>query len=271
MEISFMSGKSSIKAACIQMSISDCNKQSNIEKALAMAKDAVSAGAELLVFPEVFSTGFCYDNIEISGETETGKTIREMCDFSKQNECVMIFSIIEKQISSSGLEYYNLGVCVEDGNVAGTYRKTHPFKREKQYFTSGDSIHPISLPKRELTIGLEICYELRFPEVSRKLALMGADILVTIAEFPSPRRNIWRSLAIARAIENQIPHIACNRVGEGPDSSFFGGSIIVDQLGDVMEEAGDDESVVLSIVDVERTIKIRNEIPVFDDRRTDIY
>ncbi|TQD25160.1 nitrilase-related carbon-nitrogen hydrolase [Methanolobus vulcani] len=266
-----MSGKSSIKAACIQMSISDCNKQSNIEKALAMAKDAVSAGAELLVFPEVFSTGFCYDNIEMSGETESGETIRKMCDFSKQNECVMIFSTIEKQMSSSGLDYYNLGVCVEDGHVAGTYRKTHPFKREKQYFASGDSIHPISLPKREFTIGLQICYELRFPEVSRKLALMGSDILVTIAEFPNPRGHIWRSLTIARAIENQIPHIACNRVGEGSDSSFFGGSIIVNQLGDVMEEADNSESLIFSTIDVERTIKIRNEIPVFDDRRTDLY
>nr|WP_321497460.1 nitrilase-related carbon-nitrogen hydrolase [uncultured Methanolobus sp.] len=266
-----MSEKSSIKAACIQMSISDCNKQSNVEKALSMAKAAVSAGAELLVFPEVFSTGFCYDKIETSSEDENGNTIKEMCAFSKEHECVMILSIIEKQASSKGPEYYNLGVCVEDGHVAGIYRKTHPFKREKQYFSAGDSIHPIRLPIRELTIGLQICYEIRFPEVSRKLALMGSDILVTIAEFPSPRGHIWRSLAIARAIENQISHIACNRVGEGSDSSFFGGSIIVDQLGDVMEEAGGDESVIFGIIELERTTKIRNDIPVFDDRRTDIY
>ncbi|MDK2825760.1 MAG: hypothetical protein PWQ63_532 [Methanolobus sp.] len=271
MEIVSMSGKNSIKVACIQMSISDCNKLCNIEKALAMAKDAASTGSELLVFPEVFSTGFCYDNIEISGETENGDTIRDMCAFSKEHGCAMVFSIIEKQMSSTGLEYYNLGVCVEDGYVVGTYRKTHPFKREKQYFSAGDSIIPIRLPIRKLTIGLQICYEIRFPEVSRKLALMGSDILITIAEFPSPRGHIWRSLAIARAIENQIPHIACNRVGEGSDSSFFGGSIIVDQLGDVMEEAGDHETVVIGTIDLERTNRIRDEIPVFDDRRTILY
>jgi len=266
-----MSGKSSIKVACIQMSIIDCNKQLNSQKALAMAKYAVSAGAELLVFPEVFSTGFCYDNIENAAEYENGETIREMCAFSKAHECVMVFSIIEKNTSYTELEYYNLGVCVEDGHVAGTYRKTHPFKREKQYFSAGDSIYPVRLPRRKLTIGLQICYEIRFPEVSRKLTLLGSDILVTIAEFPSPRGHIWRSLAIARAIENQIPHIACNRVGGGSDSSFFGGSIIVDQLGDIMEEAGDDESVISGTVDLERTIKTRDEIPVLDDRRTDLY
>jgi predicted amidohydrolase len=236
-----------------------------------MANDAVSDGADILVFPEVFSTGFCYDEIEPSSEDENGETIRGMCAFSKTHKCVMVFSIIEKQASSMGLMYYNLGLCVEDGHVVGTYRKTHPFKREKQYFSAGDSIIPVRLPKRKLTIGLQICYELRFPEVARKLALMGSDILITIAEFPSPRGHTWRSLAIARAIENQIPHIACNRVGEGSDSSFFGGSLIVDQLGDVMEEAGDDESVIFGTIDLEKTTRIRNNIPVFDDRRTDIY
>jgi predicted amidohydrolase len=100
---------------------------------------------------------------------------------------------------------------------------------------------------------------------------MGSDILVTIAEFPNPRWHIWRSLAIARAIENQIPHIACNRSGESPDSSFFGGSLIVNQLGDVIAEAGENESVIFGTIDLEKTTKIRNEIPVFDDRRAELY
>jgi predicted amidohydrolase len=266
-----MINESSIKVACIQMSISDCNKMYNIEKSLVMAKEAVSSGTEILVFPEVFSTGFCYDNMESSAEDENGKTIQKMCAFSKENQCAMIFSIIEKQVFSNGIKYCNLGVCVEDGNVVGTYRKTHPFKREKHYFSAGDSIAPIKLPKRGLTIGLQICYEIRFPEVSRKLALMGSDILVTIADFPSPRGHIWRSLAIARAIENQIPHVACNRVGEGSDSSFFGGSIIVDQQGDIMEETGNSESIIFATIDLERTNKIRSDIPVFDDRRTELF
>lgn len=261
----------SIDVACIQMDGVNCNKQENLSKALNMAQEALGKGADIIVFPEVFSTGFCYGDMEGSGEYENGNTVKQMCAFSKDNECVLIFSIIEKKPSQKGIEYYNLGVCIEDGEVAGTYRKTHPFKRERQYFSPGNEIHPIRLKKRDLTIGLQICYEIRFPEVARKLTLEGSDILITIAEFPSPRWYIWRSLAIARAIENQIPHVACNRVGDGPDSSFFGGSVIIDALGDVKAEASDDVVVVLGRIDLEHTCKVRDMVSVIGDRRPDIY
>ncbi|WP_319509080.1 nitrilase-related carbon-nitrogen hydrolase [uncultured Methanolobus sp.] len=260
-----------IKVACIQMDILDCRKEANISKALNMAHRAVSEGAEILVFPEVFSTGFCYENMADSAETELGETVKRMCDFSKEHGCILIFSIIERKDGAQGPDYYNLGICIEDGEIAGTYRKTHPFKKEKQYFSAGNGIVPIRLRKRDLTIGLQICYEIRFPEVARKLVLEGSDILVTIAEFPSPRGHIWKSLAIARAIENQIPHIACNRVGDGPDSSFFGGSIIVDALGEVKEEAGDKETMLYHFLELENTVNVRKMIPMFDDRRSDIY
>ncbi len=260
----------SINVACIQMDVLSCTKNANISKALKMAKEAVSKGAELLIFPEVFSTGFCYEDMEGSAETETGKTIIRMCEFSKRNKCILIFSIIEKD-SNSANAYYNLAVCIEDGEIVGTYRKTHPFKKEKQYFSPGNSIHPIELRKRCLKIGIQICYELRFPEIARKLSLQGSDILVTIAEFPAPRSNIWKSLSIARAIENQIPHIACNRVGIDNDSSFFGASIIVDALGNVKAQAKDEETSLCYELDLAEVSCARENIQVFTDRRPELY
>ena len=260
-----------VKAACIQMDILHCEKEVNISKALLMAREALAKGADILVFPEVFSTGFCYEDMRNSAEPENGETVRKMCDFSREHQCILIFSLIEKKDIESGFNYYNLGLCIEDGEIAGTYRKTHPFKREKQYFSSGAEIHPIRLLKREITVGLQICYEIRFPEVARKLVLEGSDILVTIAEFPSPRGHIWKSLAIARSIENQIPHIACNRVGDDPYSSFFGGSIIIDAQGEVKTEACAMESVILAQIEFENTRKIRATIPVLEDRRPDLY
>ncbi|WP_094227337.1 nitrilase-related carbon-nitrogen hydrolase [Methanolobus psychrotolerans] len=260
-----------IKVACIQMDVFNCNKQANISKALSMAHEAVSNSAELLVFPEVFSTGFCYEDKNDLAEPEFGESVRAMCAFSKKHECVLLFSVIEKKASINCTDYYNLGLCIENGEIAGTYRKTHLFKKEKQYFSPGNEILPIRLRKRDLTIGLQICYELRFPEVARKLVLEGSDILVTIAEFPSPRQHIWKSLSIARAIENQIPHVACNRVGNGPDSSFFGGSIIVDAIGEIKEEAQDKETILYHDIELENTSKVREIIHVFDDRRPDIY
>ncbi len=265
-----------MKAACIQMDIRHCKKQTNIDHALSMAKEALAEGAELIVLPEVFSTGFCYDNIEKNAECAPYPIIETLCEFSKNNDCILIGSIIEaaedgKTAALHDISYYNLGFCIESGKLAGTYRKTHPFGQEKSYFCGGDTILPIRLEKNKITIGLEICYELRFPEVARKLSLAGADILITIAEFPNQREHHWKTFAIARAIENQIPHIACNRTGEDPYSTFFGGSMIIDAWGDVKAQAGDEECIIMHDIDMREKDNIRKTIPVFDDRRPDIY
>lgn len=264
-----------IRVACVQMDISLCHKGENLEKALQMAEQAVLQGAELVVLPEVFSTGFCYDSMEASAETITGPTVSALLAFSGKHDCVMVASVIEKMLPASGdmseAEYYNLGICIESGEIRGTYRKTHPFNRERQYFSPGDSISPIRLRKRDLIIGLEICYELRFPEVSRKLCLAGSDILITVAEFPNPRQHVWRTLAMARSVENQVPHIACNRTGVSGDTSFFGGSLIVDASGAIMQEAGEEECVLVHDIDTAGTAKVRESITVFKDRREDLY
>ncbi|MCL7410697.1 MAG: carbon-nitrogen family hydrolase [Methanosarcinaceae archaeon] len=265
-----------MKAACIQMNIRHCKKQINIDHALSMAEDAISEGAKLIVLPEVFSTGFCYDNIEENAECTPYPTIETLCEFSKKHDCILIGSIVEAaedgiMIMPHDRTYYNLGFCIESGKLAGTYRKIHPFEQEKSYFCSGDTIMPIRLEKNDLTIGLEICYELRFPEVARKLALDGADILVTIAEFPNPREYHWKTLAIARAIENQIPHIACNRAGEDPYSTFFGGSMMIDAWGEVKAQADYEECIIMYDIDMREKDNIRKAIPIFDDRRPDLY
>jgi predicted amidohydrolase len=262
----------SIKAACIQMDISHCAKQTNIDKALSMAKKATSDGSKLIALPELFSTGFCYDNIEEVSERAPYPTIETLSNFSKDYDCILVGSIIEIQADDKETPVYdNLGFCIESGRFAGTYKKTHPFGMEKSYFSSGNTIFPIKLKKNEITIGLEICYELRFPEVARKLTLAGADILVTIAEFPDPKANQWTSLATSRAIENQLPHIACNRIGKDPYSSFFGGSLITDAWGEVKAKAGKDECVIMHDIDLNETKKIRRAVPLFEDRRSDLY
>ncbi len=265
-----------MKAACIQMNIHHCKKQTNIDHALSMTEKAVEEGAELIVLPEVFSTGFCYDSIGENAERPPYPTIEAICGFSKEHDCILIGSIIEavegeNTISPHNQIYHNLGFCIESGKIAGTYRKTHIFGQERSYFSGGGTILPIRLEKSKLIIGLQICYELRFPEIARKLSLAGADILITIAEFPNPRKHHWKTLATARAIENQIPHIVCNRMGEDPYSTFFGGSMIINAWGDVKAQAYGEECIIMHDIDVRETNEIRKTIPVFADRRPDIY
>ena len=273
-----------------------------------MALEAVTKGAEIIVFPEVFSTGFCYEELDHSAESLPSPTLENLACFSGANNCILIGSIIQKVIeddedvaenednneneenaeneknevlenkgskinkeSKNAARYYNLGFCLESGILAGTYRKTHPFKKENKYFYKGNSIEPISLKKQNLKIGLEICYELRFPEVARKLALAGSDLLVTTAAFPNPKSEHWKTLVRARAIENQIPHIACNRIGSAPGGSYFGNSMIVDSLGEVKADAGDEERVIVFDIDLSAKDEIRKDVPVFRDRRVELY
>ncbi|MFP4655035.1 MAG: nitrilase-related carbon-nitrogen hydrolase [Methanohalobium sp.] len=255
----------SINVAYVQMDVSHCDKQLNINRAVTMSEKAALDGAQIIVLPEVFSTGFCYDNMEKLAETSPYHTIEELAKLSENYDCILIGSIIEIR----GQSYFNLGFCIESGKLAGIYRKTHPFGREKSYFSRGDSIVPIKL--KNLTIGLEICYELRFPEIARKLALSGSDILVTIAEFPDPRINHWYTLAKSRSIENQIPHIACNRTGNDPYTTYSGGSMIIDAWGEVKADAGNVEGITVRQIDLDETSKIRNHITVLSDRRNDLY
>ncbi len=280
-----------MKVACVQMDVLHCRKQENLERALHMALEAVNQGAELIVVPEVFSTGFCYEHFDHAAETLPSPILENLACFSEANDCIIMGSIIERVTSeefssnrssedsknlfhsdsANSMLYFNLGFCFESGVLAGSYRKTHPFKDESRYFSKGSLIEPITLKKQNLKIGFQICYELRFPEVARKLALAGSDLLVTAAAFPNPRSEHWKILARARAIENQIPHIACNRTGSAPDCTYFGNSMIIDAWGEVKADAGNKECVIVSDLDLSRKEEIRKAIPIFEDRRIELY
>jgi predicted amidohydrolase len=155
--------------------------------------------------------------------------------------------------------------------IAGIYRKTHLYGMEKSYFSQGDIILPIKLQKSNLTIGLQICFELRFPEIARKLALAQADVLITVAAFAEPKLTQWKSLVNARSIENQMPHIACNRVGTAPFASYFGNSIITNAWGNIKSQATSEECYIIGEIDLQETKKIRGKVSLLDDRQVNLY
>ncbi len=267
-----------IKVSCIQMDIIQCSKEQNIEKALLLADKAIDAGARIIVLPEVFSTGFCYKDLGSIAETsaprrvEAYPTIERLLKFSKAHDCVFIGSMIEKQMDEPDqIRYHNLGFCIGSGKLAGVYRKTHLYGLERKHFSRGNHILPIKLENEGIAIGLQICFDLRFPEISRKLAVAGADILVTVGGFADPKAGQWKALATARAIENQIPHIACNRVGKAPFASYFGNSLVISPQGNMKAEAGSDECVITGEIDTDETKRIRSKVSLLDDRQLDLY
>jgi predicted amidohydrolase len=153
----------------------------------------------------------------------------------------------------------------------GEYSKVHLYRLmdEDKYLTAGDRPTVIDLPWG--AAGLAICYDLRFPELFRKYALAGARMVILPAEWPRPRLAHWRTLLRARAIENQMFVIACNRVGETPGDHFPGHSAIVDPWGKAIVEGAEGEELLTAEIDLEEVIRFRELIPVFEDRRPDLY
>lgn len=240
-----------MRAACLQLRVNLCQREDNARRALKMAQSAIEHSAEILVLPELFLTGFCYD--PSAQDSPPFHSLDPFMALAKKQGCLIIGSIICGR--------YNLGFCL-DGEEIQLRPKIHPFDFEKNYFDGGDFIAPIITKFGR--IGLEICYDLRFPEVARSLALQGTDILVTVGQFPAARLAHWHALCIARAIENQIPHIACNW-------SQAGGSMIIDTRGNVLAEAGQDEVAIIGEVDLEQRDQFRQEVTCFADRRPEIY
>jgi predicted amidohydrolase len=215
-----------------------------------MAELAIDRGADILVFPEMFITGFCYDQVP---EESPYPSLDPFRAFVQDHDCLIIGSLMSGK--------YNQGFCLEPGGIQ-FQPKIHPFDQEKLHFLSGGHISPLNTKWGKM--GLEICYDLRFPEVARSLALQGADFLVTIGQFPAARRAHWRILCLARAIENQLPHLACNWANDG-------GSLIVDARGLIQAEAGQGEEVIFGEIDLEDRDRWRKEIFYLKERRPEIY
>ncbi len=168
-------------------------------------------------------------------------------------------------VTNTALVFDRAGDCVAE------YDKVHLFTNmeEERYFTAGDRLCVFELDG--VRCGLITCYDLRFVEWVRKTALAGIDILFVGAQWPASRRSHWRVLNRARAIENQIFVAATNSCGVVGTTRYGGHSLLVDPLGDVLAEAGDGEEILETEIDLSELAAIRAEIPVFRDRREELY
>ena len=173
---------------------------------------------------------------------------------AKEHDCLIIGSLRSGRL--------NLGFCLDSDGLE-LRPKIHPFGAEKEHFDGGDFISPVATkwghggPRRSATT----C---AFRRSRAHLALQGADFLVTVAQFPAPGVRSGGRCAIARAIENQIPHLACNWANSG-------GSLIINARGEVEAEAGTGETIIWSDIDLAMRDNVRREIPCFADRRPEIY
>jgi len=255
-----------IKAAAIQFNV----KQGDVDANLAYVREAlarvVADGVNLAVLPEMWSSGFLYNNLnELALRTQG--IVDELLELSKSLKLVIIGSMPEP----NGDKVFNAQYLIDNGVLAGVYRKMHLFSLlgEERAFSAGDSwlFAETSLGK----VGVIICYDLRFPELSRRLAIEGAQVICVSAQWPKPRQEHWRTLLRARAMENQLFIVACNACGIIGKLDFFGMSMIIDAKGELLAEAGECEGEIVTSLDMQAMADWRKQIPCFKDRKPEFY
>lgn len=229
----------SMRIALVQIDISN-RYEDNLRKAINGVEACVKKKADFILLPEMWLAGFNYREIKKLSPEDC----RHAIDLLKQgakDACVVAGSIPEVKHK----RIYNTAYVIEGNRILGRYRKCHLFSplEEHKHFAPGSAIKTFST--RFGRIGVMICYEIRFPEVARILALKGAKVIFVPAQFPWPRLNIWRALLAARAIENQLFIAACNRVGADGRQSYFGHSLVADPYGSFIAEAGEDEAELI--------------------------
>ncbi len=259
-----------LNIAIVQMVIWDGDKEKNLNNALTILNDLAETPAipDIVCFPELFTTGYNLKEVSQYAEEISGETIRRIAELS-QDKFIVIGSILEIEDE----KYYNTAFILgKDGTIIGKYRKTHLFApmAETEFLTAGNQLPVFSLAEySDLKVGLTICYDLRFPEVFRVMALQGAQIIFLPSEFPSPKKDIWKTLIYARAIENQIFVIGTNRVGKGKADEFFGCSVITN--GDYFINLSDKKEIRIFTIDLDTLEPMRKNLPLLKDRRPELY
>jgi omega-amidase len=258
-----------MRIAILQLDIAFGDPQANREKAREWIARAAMQGTDLIVLPEMWNTAYSLENIREIAD-QNGRETTELCSELARQHNVNILAGSVADLRDG--EVYNTTYLFDrSGQTVGSYSKIHLFRLmdEEKYLQGGDHVGAFTVDGVE--IGSMICYDLRFPELARTLSLGGAKVLFLPAEWPHPRLNHWRHLQIARAIENQMFVVSCNRVGRAGETEFFGHSMVIDPWGEILFEADDQEGLHMVEIDLGVVPEIRSRIPIFEDRRPDLY
>ncbi len=255
-----------IKFAMIQMDIVHGDVEANEAHAKSLLTEAAQCGADIAILPELWNMGYDLDRLEVLAH-RSEESLKFLRNQAKDLHMMIVGgSLPEKR---EGAFYNMCPVVTEIGTIAGKYRKAHLFPlalKEHLYFSPGSEWGLADTDS--FTLGTLLCYDLRFPELCRNLALRGADLLVVPAQWPAARENHWRVLLQARAIENQSFLLGVNRVGrDGNGLNYRGHSMAVAPDGTILAEGDENEGIFYGEIDFSKVSEIAHKIPVFADRK----
>jgi predicted amidohydrolase len=268
-----------IRVACVQMT-SRADKAANLETAERLVAQAAATGADVVVLPEKWNgigdAAFYHSTAEpLSG----GESVSAMSGWARTHGITLVGgSIVELREGRQKRSNTSL-VFDSDGEIVATYRKIHLFDvevggvvyRESESEEPGDEA--VVTEVEDWRLGLSVCYDIRFPELYRILALEGAQLVTVPAHFTTPTgKDHWHVLLRARAIENQLYVVAAAQTGETlPGKPAYGRSLIVDPWGLVLAQAPDEETVISAELDRAHLEDIRAKLPSLANRQANAY
>jgi len=286
--------QSTVNASLVQFDAQVLKPQLNLERMRSLAAVQAAAGAQLIVFPELSNTGYVEplepgapfseesggaDDYALrlyqAAEPEGGPFTDMLCGVAREHGVHIVAGLALRHPVLSGA-MYNASMLVGPQGVALVYHKIHRWHLEKLYFIPGDTIPVQQTPFGR--IGMQVCYDIRFPELTRALMLQGADIVTNVwASFtredkPLEDEQIFTHRAYTRAIENGVFFLSCNRAGRQGHCRFMGRSLIVAPDGKVLAESrSDQEEVVQAELDLSAVARYRSYVGLLADRRPDVY
>ncbi|MFD2043586.1 carbon-nitrogen family hydrolase [Ornithinibacillus salinisoli] len=225
---------------------------------------------DTVVLPELWTTGYDLTRLDEIADENGKDSFAFISNLAKKYNVNIVAGSVAKKLPDSNVTN-TLFIVNRNGELVKEYSKAHLFRLmdEEKHLVEGHENGLFEL-EEHFSAGV-ICYDIRFPEWIRTHMLENTKILYVVAEWPKPRIDHWRALLISRAIENQCFVVACNRVGSDPNNEFGGHSIIVGPWGEIICEADNEETILYGEIDIDQVEKVRKTIPIFSDRRPDIY
>lgn len=257
-----------MKVGCIQLNVGFGKVEENYARAERFIREAAGKGAEIIVLPEMWNTSYALERLGELADVDGERTKAFLSSLAKElNVHIVGGSVAVKR----GDKFYNTAYTFNrHGEQVGEYSKAHLFKLmdEHKYLEAGNEMNLFKLD--DLEAAGVICYDIRFPEWLRSHALAGAKILFVPAQWPTARADHWRTLLQARAIENQCFVIAVNRTANKVEN-FNGQSMVIEPWGEVLWTGAEDEELAIIDVDFSKVDEVRGRIPVYADRRPELY
>ena len=260
-----------LKVAIAQMNIALGQPEVNEQTVAKYAQKASEAGADILIYPEMWNTGYALTDLPQLVDNDGERSRHLLARLAKTYQLNIVGGSVATM--RDGRFFNTMFVFNQLGQQVSRYDKAHLFglMNEEKYIAAGSQPNTFGLAG-VLSAGV-ICYDIRFPEWVRTMMSSGPQaILYVSAEWPIQRIAQWQILLQARAIENQAFVVAANRVGSDRDNTFGGRSLVIDPLGNIVAQGTDaDDMLVTADIDIADETAIRGQIPVFSDRRPDLY